>query len=154
MKGMVPMQTLLPRASLAIGGILFAFYLGFVNYTEPNEVGVAWNRFIGDLQLQDDAGFHLTAPWVSVSRIDIRPIRVCVTSAGRGFNCKLIRFEPTAYREFVAVEGFRYWWWANRVSFNLGYHEEYRGMKDLLRGYAYSVKRYSFVTTIMDYEAE
>lgn len=146
------MQTSLLRASFAIGGILFAFYLVFVNYTEPNEVGVAWNRFTGELQLQDVAGFHLTAPWVSVSRIDTRPIRVCITSAGRGFNCRLIRFEPVAYREFVAVEGFRYWWWANRFSFNSGYREEYRGMKDLLRGHAYSVKRYRFITVLRDYE--
>lgn len=30
--------------------------------------------------------------------------------------------------------------------------EEYRGMKDLLRGYAYSVRNHSFVKVLRDYD--
>jgi hypothetical protein len=140
---------------VAFGVFLLAlgcFYVGWVHYTEAYQVGLSWNRFTGELRLDDHAGIHITAPWVAVSRIDTRPIRVCVTSSGRGFNCKLVQFEPTAYREFVKAEGFRYYWWSNRFSINMGYGEEYRGMKDLLRGYAYSVKKYPFVTVLRDYQ--
>jgi hypothetical protein len=78
-------------------------------------------------------------------------MRVCITSASRGFNCKLVQFVPSDYREFVAVQGFSYYWWANRISFNSGYSEEYRGMRDLMRGYTYSVKQYPFIKILEDY---
>ncbi len=131
--------------------VLGGIYFPFVNYLEPVEEGIAWNFATGELRLQNK-GWNFTPPWVLVARIDVRPIRVCVTTAGRGFNCKLVQFEPSAYREFAATEGFYYYWWANRISFNWGYDEEYRGMRDLLRGYAYGVKRYPFVTVLRDYE--
>lgn len=128
---------------------LLTFYVGFYNNVEQYQAGIAWNRFTGRLELQH-AGMYLTPPWVSVSTIDTRPMRVCVTSAGRGFNCKLVRFVPEAYQEFVATEGHYYFWWANRFSFNTGYHDEYRGMKDLMRGYAYSTMGYKFVDVMTD----
>jgi len=129
---------------------LFLPYLACFNYLEQNEVGIAWNRATGELWLQN-AGYHFTAPWVAVSSVDTRPMRVCVTTAGRGFNCKLVQFVPDDYREFVAVEGFRYYWLANRFSINSGYDDEYRGMKDLMRGYAYGTKKYPFVVTLKDF---
>ncbi|KKT42441.1 MAG: hypothetical protein UW28_C0002G0034, partial [Parcubacteria group bacterium GW2011_GWA2_44_13] len=64
---------------------------------------------------------------------------------------KLVQFEPKYFKEFVAVQGFHYYWLSNRISFNLGYSDEYRGMKDLLRGYAYGVKKYQFVSVLRDY---
>jgi hypothetical protein len=138
-----------------IGCVIFISYLAFVNYLEPYQVGVARNLVSGEVSLQnplkDRGGFYLTAPWVQVARIDTRPMRVCITSSARAFNCKLVQFEPSAYKEFVAVQGFRYYWWANRISLNFGYTEEYRGVKDLLRGYAFGVKQYPFVTVLRDY---
>lgn len=140
------------KVTATILGTTFAIcYLLFFNYLEPYEVGIARNAFTGEIVLQK-GGMHLTAPWVRVATIDTRPQRVCVTTTGRGFNCLLVAFDPVAYKEFVAVEGFRYYWWANRFSFNSGYHEEYRGMRDLLRGYAYSVKKYPFITIIRSYD--
>lgn len=133
--------------------VLVSIYFPFVNYLEPYEEGIAWNFVTGELRLQHK-GWNFTHPWVLVARVDARPTRVCVTTAGRGFNCKLVQFEPSAYKEFVATEGFRYYWWANRISFNWGYDEEYRGMKDILRGHAYGVKRYSFIITLRDYQKD
>jgi len=132
-----------PAAVIVVG------LLSVSNHVEAYEVGIAWNQVTGQLWLQP-AGIHWSAPWVAVSRIDTRPQRVCVTSASKAFSCKLVRFEPAAYREFVAVEGHRYYWWSNRISFNLGYDEEYRGMRDLLRGYAYGAKQYPFVVTVQE----
>lgn len=139
-------------AGMLICAVLLLFYLFCVHYTDQYQIAIVRNLRTGELYCDTQAGIHFTAPWVQAARIDTRPARVCITSASRAFNCKLVQFEPAYYREFVAVEGFRYYWWANRISFNWGYSDEYRGMKDILRGYAYSLKRYSFVTVLRDYE--
>jgi len=132
------------RIAIVTASITTTVWLSVSNYTAFNEVGLARDRVTGALWIQAP-GVHFTWPWVAVSAIDTRPIRVCVTSAGKGFSCKLVRFVPSAYREFVATEGHYYYWFANRLSFNFGYHEEYRGMKDLMRGYAYGSKVYTFI---------
>ncbi len=133
-------------------GIVACLYLACIHYTEPNEVAIVRNWITGELELDNQAGFNCTPPWVTVAIIDIRPARVCLTSAGHAaFNCKLVQFEPRAYQEFIATEGFRYYWFANRFSFNFGYHDEYRGMRDILRGYAFSAKHYSFVRILEEY---
>lgn len=129
-------------------GFIF-IYLPFLHYTEPTEVGIARNLVTGDLYL-DAPGWNVSAPWVAVAKIDVRPTRVCVTTAGRGFSCKLVQFHKDAYREFVQTEGFYYYWWANRISVNFGYGEEYRGVRDLLRGYAYGVMPYPFIKILQD----
>ena len=137
--------------ALIVAAVFFLFYLGFLNYTEPTEIGIARNIFTGQMWVQEGGGWHRTPPWVRVARIDIRPVRVAITTAGLGYNAKLVQFNTKEWREFVDTEGFRYWWWANRISFNFGYDEEYRGMKDILRGYAFGVKHYSFITILEDY---
>ncbi|MHB8831084.1 MAG: hypothetical protein ACYC44_03160 [Patescibacteria group bacterium] len=130
-------------------GLVLATYLLVFNYVEAFRVGIAWNYFNGQLTLQQP-GMYITPPWVTVAQVDTRPQRVCITSAGRGYNCKLVQFEPSAYREFVAVEGHRYYWMANRFSFNCGYDEEYRGMRDILRGHAFGSMQYPFLRVIRD----
>ena len=132
--------------------LILIFYIGFLNYLEPTQVGIARN-LSGGLTLQAEAGWYFSPPWVQVARVGTHPMRVCVTSSGRGFNCKLAKFEPKFFKQFVETEGFRYYWWSNRISFNLGYDEEYRGMKDLIRGYAYSATKYPFIVFIDEYEA-
>ena len=131
----------------------FLFYLACLNHLEPNETGIKWNYFTGQVELQPP-GWHVTPPWVAVSRVDTRPQRVCVTSASRAVNCRLVSFEPVGYQSFVETEGFRYYWWANRISFNSGYEAEYRGMRDLLRGYAYSVVEYPFIKVHREYRPD
>ena len=135
------------RRIVMYGGIAAAVagvYGCTVNHVDSHEVGLAWNRVTGNLWVQH-GGFHVTWPWVAVSNIDTRPVRVCVTSSSRAFSCKLVRFDPSGFREFVATEGHYYYWWANRISYNGGYVDEYRGMKDILRGYAYGSEQYPFV---------
>jgi hypothetical protein len=132
-------------------GVLLLFYLFFLNFLEPTEQGIVRNEITGEMWTQNEGGWYFTAPWVRVSRVDLRPKRVAVTTAGRGFSAKLVQFQPSEWREFVETEGFRYWWWANRISFNLGYEEEYRGLKDIIRGYAYGVKPYKFIKILEEY---
>ena len=131
---------------------LFLFWLMFVNYLEPTQVGIARNKISGKMWLQKDGGFYITPPWVFVMRIDTHPMRVSVMSAGKGYSSKLVQFQPEYWEEFVKVEGFRYYWWANRFSINFGYHEEYRGLKDIFRGHAYGAKQYSFLKILNEYE--
>lgn len=132
--------------------LLYSVFLSTVNYLEPTEVGVELNVATGAIRLQDHAGWHVRQPWVLLSVIDGRPQRVCLTSSAHAAqNCKLVEFVPSAYREFVAVEGFRFYWWSNRFSINLGYREEYRGMRDVLRGYAFSAEHYPFIRVLKEY---
>lgn len=131
--------------------LILLFYIGFVNHTEPTEIGIARNIISGKMWVQEKGGIHITLPWVLVARVDIRPVRVAVTSAGRGYSAKLVQFNPQYWQRFVEVEGWRYYWWANRLSFNLGYSEEYRGIRDIMRGYAYSAKQYPFLELLKEY---
>lgn len=127
------------------------FYLAFVHYIEPHQGAIVWNWASGELRMETKAGWRVTWPWVSVARIDLRPQRVCITSATQAVSCNLVHFEPKTYREFVATEGFRYYWLANRISFNWGYDEEYRGFRDILRGYTFSTKKYPFIAIVQEY---
>lgn len=142
-----------PVRVFRILGLVVLLYFFCLNYTEPTEVGIARNVVTGTMWLQEGGGWHITAPWVLVAVVDMRPMRVAVTSAGRGFSGKLIQFNQRYWREFVETEGFRYYWWANRFSFNSGYDEEYRGMRDILRGYAFGAKRYPFAEILASYES-
>lgn len=136
---------------LGATAILLVLYLACFHYTEAYQLSITRNYFTGEVDCDQVGGFHLTPPWVFASRVDLRPTRVCITTTARNYNCKLVEFVPTACREFVAVQGFRYYWWANRISFNWGYSEEYRGMKDILRGHAFGVQKYEFLRVLQEY---
>ena len=99
---------------------LIIFYVGFVNHIEPNQIGLARNHASGETWVQT-ASWHLTPPWVWVSRVESNPIRVGVPTAGRGFSAKLVRFLPEKADDFLNREGWRYYWWDNRISFNFGH---------------------------------
>ena len=138
------------KTMIVVFMVMFLCYLFFFHYTEPTQIGVQRNLVTGEITL-DIPGANFTTPWVQVSKIDTRPVRVCVTSAGRGFNCRLVQFEPEHFKEFIKTEGFYYWWWANRISFNIGDDEQYRGIKNLMRGYGYGLKEYKFITVLEEY---
>lgn len=138
------MLTLSRVISFVAALVIFA-YSAFVHHADPYEFVIAVNKVTGEAITEIGGGFRFTAPWVLVSKIDIRPMRVCVYNAGRSYHCKLVRFVPEQFSELLALEGFRYYWWDNRLSFNSGYPEEYRGVHDLLRGYAFGNKSYPFI---------
>lgn len=129
---------------------IIGLYRSFVHDTESGWVGIEKNQVTGELAL-DHPGWNLNPPWVWVAMMDTRPQRVCISTTARAYECKLVQFETEAYQEFVVTEGWRYYWWSNRLSFNWGYDEEYRGVRDVLRGYAFSPKPYPFLTVIRDY---
>lgn len=142
------------RLFLKIGLGIFLFYILFLNHIEITQVGIARNWFSGETYLQEQPGWYLTPPWVWVARVGTHPIRVGVPTAGRGYSAKLVKFETEYWEEFVEVEGWRYYWLDNRLSFNLGNDEEYRGFRNLMLGYAYSVKEYPFISILDEYKTE
>lgn len=157
MKTRIPVELLrkkrvvIPATALLLSWLLYA---SFVTHNEPTELGIARNLVSGQMWLQEGGGFFVNPPWVWVARVDTRPVRVAVTSAGRGYSAKLVQFDKKGWKEFVALEGWRYYWLANRLSFNFGYDEEYRGMRDILRGYAYSPKNYPFLVVLEEYTSK
>jgi hypothetical protein len=140
------------KAAIAVGTVLALSLFSTLNYVESQHIGLAWNPLSGEKGLLQ-AGWHATAPWVFVSEVDARPMRVCITtSAHAGVNCRLVQFIPERYDEFLKTEGFRWYWWSNRISFNGGYREEYRGFRDVMRGYAFSAQPYPFIRVLDEYQ--
>lgn len=137
---------------IAVGlAVILAVYLPLVHYLELHQAGLGWNWVTGEVWLTQ-GGIHFSSPAMMVARIDTRPKRVCVTSTTRAVNCRLVQFDLDHFQEFLKTEGFRYYWWSNRLSVNFGYDDEYRGWKDVLRGYGFSVKHYSFIKVLKEYQ--
>jgi hypothetical protein len=137
------------RPALILCTALCVFWLLFsttIRYIEPGEAGIEWRPLSGQMTLLDRAGWHLSPPWALVTIIDTKPQRLCLTSSAHAApNCRLAQFDATRYREFIAVEGWSYYWFRNRLSFNYGHPETYRGFRDVMRGYTFSQHRYPFI---------
>ena len=122
---------------------LFLVIISVFNRVDVNKVGIAKNHFTGVLYVQNP-GMHFRLPWVWVTQIPTNPIRVSIPTSGRGFSSRLVQFEPEHFQEFVQREGWRFYWWDNRFSFNFGNQEEYRGFRNIALGYAYADDEYPF----------
>ena len=137
-------------SSISIVSIV-SFYLLFFNYVELHEVTINRNFISGETYIDTIPGPQFSPPWVFVCGIDTRPSRICITSASRNFNCTLVSFDPSGWEEFVHLEGFYYYWWANRLSINMGHNQEYRGMYNLIRGYTFDKTKRSFIKVHQEY---
>lgn len=130
-------------------GVCVAILLGLLlepfPHIEVGNVGLTWNPLKGEVSVLSP-GWHVVGPATFVTEIDVRPQRLCLSSSSHaGVNCRLVQFDVSHYKDFIAVEGWHRYWWSNRISFNSGYPETYRGFRDVLRGYAFSAQPYSFV---------
>lgn len=135
------------KIASTVATIIFVCYLVFYHYTDSYEFGITYNVFTGECKADKHTGHHLTMPWVLATKIDTRPQRICIASATRNLDCRLVQFDTTQWRELIKFEGFRYYWWYNRFSFNSG-QETYRGVRNLLLGHSYGKNRGSFVKII------
>ncbi len=130
---------------------LLTSYCSTLNYVGPGHAGLAYNMIDGTVDIQDHAGWQPNSPFTLITNIDTRPQKLCImSSAHAAVNCKLVQFDTRYYREFVAVEGWHYFWWSNRFSFNSGHQETYRGWRDVLRGYAFSSQQYPFIKVLKE----
>ena len=128
-----------------IFSILTFCYFTLYNYTDYSHCSINRNIFTGYMYIDTIPGHNLTFPWVQIVQVDLKPCRIPILSNSRTFNYKLVRFNPKFYREFVSTEGYRYYWWSNRISFNFGHDYESRGFFDVLKGYAYDSKKWDFI---------
>ena len=124
-------------------------YLSCYHYTDNYEFGITYNWTSGVIIGDSHTGHHFTPPWVLETSIDIRPHKVCIASASKNMNCRLVQFDPSKYKDLIAKEGFRYYWWYNRFSFNWS-QDTYRGVDNLLLGHAYGVNRCDCVVVLQE----
>lgn len=127
--------------------IVLLFWIFFIHYNNTHHVSISRNFFTGEIKLDTTKGIKFSHAWVQVIKFDTRPIKVCIDCSCSNINCRLIAFNPNGWQEFINREGFKYFWFKNRFSFNSGQEHEYRGIKHVLRGYAYD-KKYSFITEL------
>ena len=139
MKRFITLISKFKKTIIAISTVLF-LYLGCYHYTDNYEFGITYNWVTGNVLPDAHTGHHFTAPWVLATKIDTRPHKVCIASASRNINCRLVQFDTAHWKDLIAIEGFRYYWWYNRFSFNSG-QETYRGIDNLLLGHAYGTNR-------------
>jgi hypothetical protein len=125
--------------------ISISIWIFFFHWTGIHQIAIKRNVFTGSIEIDTVAGIDFSSPWVQVSRIDTRPHRLCIDCECRALNCKLVEFRKEGWKDFVDREGFRYYWLDNRLSFNSGSKQEYRGMDWILRGYAYDEQSHSFL---------
>ena len=132
--------------SLCVIGILLIVYLSSFNFLNMTEVSLNHNIIDGTVSCDTTRGMKLTAPWILVSVVDTRPVRVCIECSCRNLTCKLVSFNPKEYKLFVQKEGWSYFWFRNRLSFNSGNKQEYRGFENVVRGYSFDNVEYKFLT--------
>lgn len=137
------------RICFWICGTLFFFYLFFYYYTGQHEACITQNLITGQMKMESRAGHHFTMPWVQASKLNLLPVKVCVVSATRNVNCKLVKFNPEKWEELIKWEGYHYYWWYNRISFNFG-QPTYRGFRNLMLGHAYGENRCSCVEILSE----
>jgi len=125
--------------------ISFIYFFCF-HYVNVHEVGIRRNLINGELGIDKRPGMYFSLPWVQVAKIDTRPHKICIECGCRNLTCVLVSFNPDGWVEFVDKEGFRYYWWSNRLSFNTSHKNEYRGVVDILKGYSYDNTDYTFIT--------
>lgn len=133
------------KKALLITLSIMLSYLMFFNYIDYHQVMISRNVLTGKTSIDKTQGLKVSPPWVIVNRIDTRPHRICITSASRNYNCTLVSFDPNGWEEFIEMEGFYYYWWANRISYNSGHSLEYRGFSNILKGYCFDNKGWKFI---------
>lgn len=115
---------------------LLAFWALLLDHIPPGYIGVAYNRWSGQVVLQEAPGWYLTAPSTQVMRIDARPMRVTVISLANTLASKLIRFRKEGVNDYLERQGF-------------GYMIPFR-QKLIMVGYAYSGETYPFLDVLED----
>lgn len=137
------------RKKIVCIGVVFLCYLMFYHHSKSYEFVITRNLITGEIKPDSHTGHHLTWPWVQAVKIDTRPRKVCIPSASRNMNCRLVQFDTSQWRALIKYEGFSYYWWYNRISFNWS-QKTYRGVDNLLLGHAYGRTRGSFVKILQE----
>jgi len=97
-------------AALSIGLLLYRAL--FWNFVENYEYAYMFDKWKGEMVEVNKQGWVFSWPVIqSVHTFDTRPIQICInvsvaSSTGqRVLNCKLVRFLPVGYKEFIEWHG-------------------------------------------------
>lgn len=130
------------RIVLLLSVILF-ISISVVDWNNSQHITITKNIFTGEMNMTGP-GLHISPPWVFTRKIDTRPKRFCIQCDCRVLNCRLVGFNPSGWDEFINREGFRFFWFSNRLSIN-SHNETFRGMDNILFGYAFSEENLKFI---------
>lgn len=85
---------------------LFIFRISSVTFVDNHELGYKFNSISGEIDTLDRKGYFIYWPIVeSVQTIELRPFQVCINANQRVLNCKLVRFNPNGFWEFIRLHG-------------------------------------------------
>jgi hypothetical protein len=87
--------------------VLFGLWrLIFVTNVEVHELGFAFNRFSGKIEVFTEKGWVVRNPiQYAVHQIDLRPRQVQIAANSRILNAKLVRFNPAGLDKFIEWHG-------------------------------------------------
>src|SRR3989344_302406 len=70
------------------------------------EIGYQFDSRDGKITVLNESGYYVTPPLViSVHKIDMRPMQVCINANQRVLNCKLVQFDPSGIELFLSWHG-------------------------------------------------
>lgn len=116
---------------VCIGIAITVWSIVFSTYTKVriDQIGISFNPFSGSIDTLS-SGRHFMSPFTLVSRIPTNPVKVCINGKNYSTNCKLLSFRKSEWRELIRLEGWRYYWWDNRLTIStIGQN---RGFSNLL----------------------
>lgn len=99
--------------------IIFTLVLAFTarvtcfNYVERHEFPYMFDSYTGEIKEINKQGYVFSYPIIQkVYTFETRPIQICLQTESmsssvnsRVLNCKLVRFIPKYYKEFIALHG-------------------------------------------------
>ncbi len=116
--------------------LVFTYYLAFLNHTDINEIGVAYDSMSGQITVQDKPGWYTTSPMVRVAYLSTLPMAVEIPSEAAVITKKIVRFKKEGLDDFIRLQGFGY-----SMSSSLA---------NTLLGYAYSGREWPFLEVMQE----
>jgi len=138
-------MTQLKTKWLLLIATFFIFWSSCLYFHDSWEISICKNELTGEVYIDTTKGLRFSPFWVRASNIDTRPQKLCIDCNCANINCKLIQFDYSYYQDFIKREKFCYYWWKNRISFNISQENEYRGIKFILRSYTFDNQKYKFI---------
>jgi hypothetical protein len=123
-------------AGIIVTVLFFLVYMFGLNHVSVNHIGIAYNSFNGELQIQDRVGWHVTSPFVRVMELPTMPIIVHIPSYAKVINTKIVRLRPEGIKDLIKLQGF---------NMELG-----TCFESVMMGYAFSGQKFSFLEIVQE----
>lgn len=87
--------------------VLWGLFRGiFMDFVDNYELGYKYDKRTGKTEILKDSGYYVNWPiMVQIHTIDLRPGQVCMNANSRVLNCKLVKFNPEGFEDFLAMHG-------------------------------------------------